>query len=428
MSLSTLDFSKKERRTVIFAVTLGNLLEWYEIYLYIYWTPIIAKLFFNSESDLVNMTNTFLVFAMGFLARPFGGLFFGRLGDRIGRKKSLILSILMMTIPTFVTGFLPTHAQIGWVAPILLGLMRILQSFPAGGELPGAFCYLYESAQKNNQRFMCSWGAFGFQVGILLSTVECFFLEKFLPTEDLINWGWRLSFLVGGVIGLFGLLLRYKLHETPVYKEMLMHERVVKEPLLGVLSKHKKGILMGILFCALNSSTFYFLTVNFSVYFNELLHESYSSSLVIAAFLLILITVPLPYFGKLADRFDNRKMLVYSTLAIIALLYPLYLSITYSSLLFMGITIFIFSFFFTVLSTLIPFLLPNLFPTHVRFTCVGVSFNLADAIIGGFTPVIAMYLTHFTGKQGAFCWYILLCSLLSLGAYLMLPSKKSSLL
>src|SRR5579872_3886843 len=133
-----LDFSKKEKATVIFAVTFGNLLEWYEIYLYVYWAPIISKIFFKPNSDLVNLTNTFLVFAIGFLARPLGGIFFGRLGDRIGRKKALILSLLMMTVPTFVTGLLPTYAQIGLFAPLILIVMRILQSFPAGGELPGA--------------------------------------------------------------------------------------------------------------------------------------------------------------------------------------------------------------------------------------------------------------------------------------------------
>jgi len=422
----SIDFSRKQERTVIFAVTLGNLLEWYEIYLYIYWSPILAKLFFNSGSDLVNMTNTFLVFALGFLARPLGGLFFGRLGDRVGRKKSLILSIMMMIVPTFVTGLLPTHAQIGIFAPIILGIMRVFQSFPAGGELPGAFCYLYESSHPYNKRYMCSWGAFGFQVGILISTVECFFLERFLSAEDLITWGWRVSFLVGGVIGLFGLYLRSKLHETHVYKEMLTHEKVVKEPLMKVLKQYKGKIFKGILFCALNSSAFYLLTVNFSVYLGQLLGESYSNNLLSAIALLVLITVPLPYFGRLADKFDNRKLLVYSMIGIIALLFPLYVAVANDYVVLLAVALFLFCILFTMLSTLIPFLLPDLFPTRVRFTCVGVSFNLADATLGSFTPVISMYLVHFTGRQESFCWYLLFCSLLSLAAYLCLPKPSRS--
>jgi MHS family proline/betaine transporter-like MFS transporter len=171
------------------AVTIGNLLEWYEIYLYVYWAPIIAKLFFIFESANTNLIFTYLIFALGFLARPLGGLFFGRLGDRIGRKKAMVLSIMMMIFPTFVTGLLPTCSQVGCFAPFILAIMRILQAFPAGGELPGAFCYLYESSQPENRRYLSSFRGYGYQIGILISTIECFLLEKYLSPEDLMTWG-----------------------------------------------------------------------------------------------------------------------------------------------------------------------------------------------------------------------------------------------
>lgn len=408
---------------VVFAVTLGNLLEWYEIYLYVYWAPIISRLFFNSTSDLVNLTNTFLIFGMGFLARPLGGIFFGRIGDLLGRKKSLILSITMMIIPTFVTGFLPGQAAIGFMAPVILGIMRILQSFPAGGELPGAFCYLYETSHLRHRRFMCSWGAFGFQVGILIATLECFLLERYLNPQALLEWGWRLSFIIGGLIGIVGLYLRYKLHETPLYREMLTHEQVVKESIPTVLTKHKKGIFMGILFCSLNSSAFYLLTVNFPVYFGEVLGTSYANNLMLTTILLLLITIPLPFYGKLADHYSNKRLLVGSTLGIIALLAPLYFAIVYKSLLFMGIIIIIFSQFFTMLSTLIPYILADQFVTRVRFTCVGLSFNLADAIIGGFTPVAALYLLNKTENEASFCWFLTFFAVVSLVAFALMKER-----
>ena len=428
MDFPVIDFTKKQKRTIIFAVTLGNLLEWYEIYLYIYWTPILSRLFFDSDSDLANMTNIFLIFAIGFLARPLGGLFFGRLGDRVGRKKALILSIMMMTIPTFVTGLLPTHAQIGWAAPVILGLMRIFQSFPAGGELPGAFCYLYESANNQNKKYMCSWASVSFQLGILISTVECFFLDAFLPHDALVSWGWRVSFILGGCIGLFGWYLRYILHETPVYREMILHEKIVKESIGQVLLEQKKGIFKGILFCSLNSAAFYFLTVNFSVYFGQLLLDGsyYRHHLLIASLILLIITLPIPYLGKLADRWDARKMLIYSTIGLILLLYPFYLSMQQGSILFMAIIAFAFCMLFTVLSAIIPCIMSELFPTRVRFTCVGLSFNLVDAVIGGFTPVISLWLIHLTGNQGSFCAYLLLCAVLSLTGYLMLPKVQKA--
>lgn len=216
-----MDISTKTQRNVIFAVTFGNLLEWYEIYLYVYWSPIIAKLFFKSHVDSDDLIYTFLIFGLALLARPLGGLFFGRLGDRIGRKKAFILSLVMMTIPTIITGLLPTRAQVGVLAPIFLTCTRFLQAFPAGGELPGAFCYLYETAPLQHRRYFCSWAFFGVLSGLLIGTIECFFLELFLSEQDLIAWGWRLSFLIGGLLGFCGLLLRSRLHETPLYQESI---------------------------------------------------------------------------------------------------------------------------------------------------------------------------------------------------------------
>ncbi len=418
MHLPEISFSKKERRTVILAVTIGNLLEWYEIYLYVYWAPIISTIFFGPNSQLVNLTNTLLIFALGFLARPIGGIFFGRLGDLIGRRKSLILSLVMMTFPTFVTGLLPTFEQIGIFAPIILALMRLLQSFPAGGELPGAFCYLYESSRLPQRRYMCSWGAVGYQVGILISTIECFLLEKYLSPEDLINWGWRFSFLVGGVVGLCGIFLRYKLHETPLYKEMVTHAQIVKTPISSVIGKYKRGIGRGFLYCALNSSMFYLISINFPVYFSHILGNTYSNNLLISMVILLLITLPLPFFGRLADKFNNKYMLVFSTLGIIVLLYPLYASITHISVLYMTLTVSLISILFACSSALIPYIMADLFPTNVRFTCTGFSFNLVDATIGGFTPVLSLYLLYFTNDQGSFCWLLLFCALLSLISYL----------
>jgi MFS transporter, MHS family, proline/betaine transporter len=401
--------SQKSEKSIIFAVTIGNFLEWYELYLYVYWAPIFSKLFFKSD-EVTSLIYVFMIFGVGFLARPLGGLFFGRLGDRIGRRKALILSVLSMIIPTFCTGLMPSRAAIGIAAPILLTVMRLLQSFPAGGELPGAFCYLYEIAPPHKRRFMCSWAGVGYQLGILVSIIECTLIEYFLTPEHLYTWGWRASFIVGGLLGFLGLILRRRLHETPLFREMASHEKVVRAPLLQVIGRYKVPIFLGILFCAANSSAFYFLSINFPTSF----HQNSGLSLLTAIGILLFITIPLPFLGALGDRYDNKKMLIGSCGAMLLLLVTYYYL---SSPLGIVSVVLLFCFFLTVLTALIPYILADLFPTPARFTCVALSFNLADAIIGGFTPAAALYIIHASGNPSAFCWILALVSLLSLGSY-----------
>ena len=426
MSVIDSHFSQKTQKMAVLAVTLGNLLEWYEIYLYVYWAPIISKLFFHSGSPVVDLIHTFLIFALGFLARPFGGIILGRFGDLFGRRKSLILSIGLMIIPTFIISLLPTHENVGVFAPIMLCLMRILQSFPAGGELPGAACYLYESAPWQTRHFLCSWTSWGYQLGILLSTIECFLMEKYLSPEQLISWGWRASFLGASFIGLFGLFLRYRLHETPLFKEMHTHERVAKEPIGQVLRKRWKGLVLGVLYCALNSSGFYLLTVNVPTYLAELLGTSYQNNLVITIGLVVLITVPLPFFGKLADRYNcNKALLIGATLGTLAILYPLYWSIHHASLIGLGVSALVFALLLTYLSAIVPYVQADLYPTHDRFTCTALSFNVADATIGGFTPMMTLYLFNVTQDPASFVWIIALGALLSLAGFSRLKPRRT---
>ncbi len=423
MTIPGISFSKKERRMVIFAVTLGNFLEWYEIYLYVYWAPIIARLFFEFSSYMTSLIFTYIIFGLGFLARPIGGIFFGRLGDVIGRKKSLVLSLIIMIFPTFITGLLPTCEKVGCIAPIILALMRILQAFPAGGEIPGTMCYLYESSLSNTRKYMCSWGAVGYQLGIFVSTIECYLLEKFMDPISLINWGWRLSFILGGCVGFLGLFLRYKLHETPLYQEMHDHEKVVKESVWRVIYKHRKAILTGVLYCALNSSAFYFISVTLPVYFIKLSQARYTDSLLVTAFILLFCTIPLPFIGKFANNHDVRKILLWATAFSLVLLFPLYYSIEYQKIVLFGASVLLFSLCLTIITAMIAYILCDLFPTYVRFTCVGVSFNVADAIIGGFTPSLSLILLNYTGKEGSFCWVLFICGILSMISYYFMKGR-----
>lgn len=417
-------FSEKREHSIILAVTIGSILEWYEIYLYVFWSPILSRLLFNQSSETVNLIGTFLLFAVGFLARPFGGIIFGRIGDLFGRRKSLILSIVALAIPSFVMGMLPTYEKIGFAAPLIFGITRILQGLPAGGELPGAFCYLYESTHIDHRRYMTSWGAVGNQIGIIISMFECYLLEQFLTPEQLISWGWRLSFILGGVIALFGFYLRYQLMETPLYKDMKRHHHIVRQPILQVVNHYRKKIFMGIFFCLSNSIGFYLISVLFPVYFSTILNIPYAKNILISLFILVFTTIPLPFIGMIGDRFSNKKILIGASLVMIILLHPLHLFIARGEFVLSLIIASVFILAFTCLTALIPYRFAALFPTPVRYTCVGISYNLVDGIFGGFSPALALFFLSLTQREVVFYWMVFVSALISLFAFFKIKEKE----
>lgn len=501
--------SKKEQNLVIFGVTIGSILEWYEAYLYIFWAPIFADLFFNRNSELEELQGSFLIFWVGFLARPLGGIFFGRIGDTLGRKKSFILSIVMTAIPTFLISLLPTHAQIGIFAPMLLGMLRFAQAFPSGGEQPGAFCYLYESAGPDNKRYLTSWGAVGNQIGIILSMVECYYLEQWLSKEELMAWGWRLSFGIGGVIGLLGFYLRSKLHETPVFKELhhnvqksqkslfetisiglnstflntlatkiqslktktihsttdqknqeilvqkiknstpippessslkklpslslkirenaksTLSTQIATTSISNIFRKYKNEIFLGIGFCMLDAIGFYLISSVFPSYFATVNSSEYSTNVLIAIVTTIASTIPLPLFGILGDKVNNKFLMLLCSLSILVLLLPIYLSLSYSNL-YWAISLYAISIMlFTCITALIPYLLCNLFPSEIRFTGVGISYNIVDGILGGLTPMIALSLFSLSGNPLSFLWLVVLSAIISSISYLKIKDRKN---
>jgi MFS family permease len=418
-----LNITKRHRRAIITAVNVGTILEWYELSLFIYWSPLISQTFFDSNSKTSNLISVFLIFALGYLIRPLGGIFFGRLGDRIGRRKALLWSIICMTIPTLFMSFLPTFSSVGILAPILLAINRLLQSFPAGGELPGAFCYLYESAQPSERKYMTSWGFWGNQIGIALAMSECLFFEQYLSLEALNSWGWRLSFLIGALVGLYGFYLRYMLKETPIWKHLEKMHELARTPVIKVLLSYKWKILKGIGYSALTAVSFGALISFFPLYFENLFGTTYQKNLIFSIALLVLITVPLTFFGRLADKYSYKKILIYCTSLIILLI--LVLRFMNIDSLFAMLVCIVLAILFSCLYAILPFLLTDLFPDSLRFTGTALTFNVADSF-EGLTPVAALYLLNISESPGSYFWILLICALISLGTYLTIKEKPSS--
>jgi len=374
-------------------------------------------LFFSKEDATSSLSYAMLIFGIGLMMRPLGGVFFGRFGDRFGRRKALLLSLFMLAVPSLCTGFLPTYAQIGLASPIFLILLRILQGFPAGGELPGAFCYLYESATVNQRHFISSWGTFGAHFGFFLSTVECILLEHLLTPEQLLTWGWRLSFIVGGILGLCGMFLRYYLHETPLFQKIAQSMQHDKRSLRQILHHIGRPIGWGSLYYVFNSTSYFIISANVPIFIHKFLDLGNKTSVFITGMLILIMTLSLPFFGLLAERYNNRLLLMYTVSGASILLFPLYLSIQYSIFWLLGITTLLIALSCACTSALLPYLLCSLFQTRTRFTGVGLSFNIADAAIGSFVPPLVLFLYHFTGIKASFCLTLLPAGLVSLIAY-----------
>src|SRR5262245_53259578 len=221
-------------RTVL-AGMIGNAVEWYDYGLYGYLAPVLATLFFPSKDPLTSLMATFGVFAAGFVMRPLGAIAFGHLGDRFGRKKALVVSVALMAVPTGLIALLPTYAELGATAPALLVLLRLLQGFSVGGEFTGSIIFLVEHAPPSRRGFIGSWAGFSTNAGCMLGGAAGALLVTFLGRQAVVEWAWRLPFLLAAVLGIVGLFLRLRVEETPLFQSLAKSEGIARTPLLEAL-------------------------------------------------------------------------------------------------------------------------------------------------------------------------------------------------
>lgn len=417
-------FRKRTESSIITAVTIGSILEWYEVFLYIYWAPIISDSLFDYSSEFINLISTLVVFAVGFLSRPLGGLFFGYIGDKCGRKEALVISIIVSSLPSIVIAFLPSYTVWNYMSQVSLLLLRFLQGVPAGGELPGAICYLSESATHRRRKYMCSYSFVGAQIGGIIAMIECLIMESFLTHKDLVSWGWRVSFLVGGFLGLFGFYLRNHLEESRLFKHLQEKFETTKKPLHEAFHMNKERMLIGFLISIFEVVGYFIISVFPAVYFQELFKISSKDSLIITASLLTISGITIPFFGKFGQKHKSKPLLIISAIGVLLFCYPFYLAVKDRNLIMTLFIEVVFIFFLNIQFALLPSVLSALFPTAVRYTCLGFCFNVCDSIIGGLTPILAISLIKFTGNSGSFVSLFALSAIISLVTMLLIKDKK----
>lgn len=402
-------FSKAKKpsmRKLIVPGIIGNVLEWYDFSLYGYFAPIIAKLFFPISTPFLSLLATFGVFALGFLMRPLGALIFGYFGDRVGRRKTLAVAVILMAIPTTLIGLLPTYNYIGVFAAILLTVCRLLQGLAVGGEFAGSIVYITEHAPNSRRGLHGSWAMFSAFVGILLGSAVSA-LVSFLPADALTTWGWRIPFLLGIILGIVGLYLRMRMPETPHFLALKADDKVLENPIYQAFKTALSPMIISAGLVFLPAMSFYLLFVYLSSYMNTYMHMPLHSALVINTISMLAIIIVIPWVGLLSDKIGRKPVLFFGALGFILFSYPLFLLLQVGSFSAMLISQVCFAIFLCFAYAAIPAALVELVGTHIRYTAMSFPYNFSNALFGGTAPLVATFLIGITGTPLAPSFYLI---------------------
>lgn len=402
-------------RQVALASFIGTTVEWYDFFLYgTAATVVFAPLFFPASDDpLIGVLLALSTFAVGFLARPVGGLFFGHFGDRIGRKVALVTTLFLMGVATFCIGLLPTYAAIGIWAPILLVALRLLQGFSIGGEWGGAVLMATEHAPANRRGFYGSWPQVGAFSGLLLGTAV-FALFSQLPDEQFFAWGWRVPFLLSIVLVVVGLFIRLKIAESPSFERVKETGSVSRRPIIDAIRQHPKNVLLAMGARMAENGIFYILAVFSIAYVTETLGLDRSvilTAVLIAAAVGIFVNGG---FGLLSD-FVGRRPVYLGGAALSALFaFPFFWLLDTRSAVLISVAVIVGIVFHAMMYGPQAAFFSELFGSRVRYSGASIGYQMASAIAGGFSPLIAVALLAWSGSYWPIALYMIGLCLITL--------------
>jgi len=397
----------QNRRSII-AALIGNMIEYYDVMLYGFFAPLLAKIFFPEIDSNTAILASLGVFAAGFITRPLGAIIFGHIGDRLGRKKSLLIAILLVTIPTLVIGLLPSYAVIGIMAPVILIICRLLQGLCVGGEWSGAAVFIMEHTTHKRRGFvsglMCSTGYIGALIG---TSVSALFTIAIFP-----EWAWRLPFIVGAVWGFLGYLARKKVDETPAFENIQSERKIQKLPFYTVIMQHRKNFFCVIGIGFLGVLPFYLTSVYMNVLLSTKVGLGISSTMLINVYVMALWVLLIPIAGYLSDFVGLRRLMLYtsSALAIVALplFYILQNDLSVQNIL---------SILGAAYISTIPLLTTEMFPAQARYSGVAVGLTIGQAM-GGSAPLLSSFLVNWTGDEKAPAYLLITSAVLGFIAVL----------
>jgi metabolite-proton symporter len=411
-------------RQVLFASMVGTTVEFFDFYIYATAAVLVfPRLFFPASDPASSTLASLATFGIAFLARPVGSALFGHFGDRIGRKKTLVLALSTMGLSTFAIGVLPSYAAIGLAAPLLLALCRFGQGIGLGGEWGGAVLLAVENAPPNKRALYGMFPQLGAPIGFLLSGGTFLLLSRWLTDKQFFSFGWRLPFLASAVLVLLGLYVRLTITETPVFQASIERAEQVGVPMVTVFRHYKRALMAGILVCLATFVLFYLMTVFALSWGTTALHYSRGSFLLIQLFGILFFALTIPISALLAER--GRRPVMLGVTALIALfglvLAPLFTAGTTGAVLMMTVGLALMGLTYGPLGTVVS----ELFPTPVRYTGSSLAFSMAGILGASLAPYVATWLAKTYGLQYV-GYYLTGSAALTFIGLLLIPETKDS--
>jgi MFS family permease len=397
-------------RRVVLASFVGTAIEWYDFFLYNSASALIFnKLFFPQLDPKVGSVLAFVTAAIGFFARPLGGIVFGHFGDRLGRKSVLVITLMMMGLSTFLVGCLPTYASIGVAAPILLTALRFIQGFGVGGEWGGAVLMAVEHSGKSHRGFAASWPQAGVPAGLLLSSAVFALFDRGLGTERFLAWGWRCPFLIGILLVGVGLFIRLQVFESPLFDRLRGSKSVAPLPIVDVVRFHGKSVLLAMGARFAENVAFYVysaVSLTYAVEYLKLPKETVLNGVLVASALELLT---IPAYGALSDRWGRRPVYMIGAVLTGLLAFPFFWMAGKNPP--WGVSIglvLVLALAHAAMYGPQAAFFSELFGTRVRCTGASLGYQLASPLAGGLAlPLCVLLLRHTQGHPGPVAWYVL---------------------
>lgn len=412
--LSVAEHDRQLRRAVI-ASTIGTTIEWYDFFLYSTVTGLVfAKLYFPHSDPLVGTLEAFGIYAVGFVARPVGAAIFGHYGDRIGRKATLIATLLLMGIATFLVAFVPTYAQIGIWGAVLLTILRFIQGIGVGGEWGGSVLLSMEWARSNRRRgLIASWPQFGVPAGLFLANLAVLAFSA-ISGDAFLDWGWRAPFFLSILLVAVGLYIRLEILETPVFSNLVANRQLEQAPIKEVIKRQPREIILTALARLGEQAPFYIFTAFVFTYGTTILGTSRNLILIAVLSASVLSFFSIPFFGYLSDRIGRKRMYLLgaAVTGVFGFIYFALLNTMIPGLIFLAVFL-----------SLIPHdmmygpqaaLIAESFTPRLRYSGASLGYQLASVFAGGPAPLIATALFAQYHSGYAIAFYVLFCAIVSL--------------